>query len=242
MLTYFLIGVGILFAIFICIALAIASFSGDNYLENLKTANDSRNSAEMSTLDYVSKINEKYFFNQLKIDTCEKYKDHYSRARIALSEETMASNSLASFAIVSHELGHARQHLEGTKLSKHYKLRAIGKKCGFFFLPFLIVGFALCLTFLLGVVEQNYILYIGICLIAISLLIFIFAIVLKFKEIQIEKEASDYAIEFLKEFLTPPEILKCKKFLNSARMTYWASLFKTLLGWTMLTNINKMFK
>ena len=64
----------------------------------------------------------------------------------------------------------------------------------------------------------------------------------KEREIKIEKEASDFAVEYLKEVLTTDEIKICRDFLNSARLTYWASLFKGLLGWTFLTKNDSMFK
>ena len=61
-------------------------------------------------------------------------------------------------------------------------------------------------------------------------------------EIKIEKGASKYAIEMLKDYLSPQEIKICNEFLNSARLTYWGSLFRTMFGWTFLTKKDSMFK
>lgn len=242
MTTYILIGIAIVFVLLICFALAVASFSSENYLENLKITNSLPNSSGLSTLDYVSQINERHFSNKIAIEKCEQYQDHYSRNKIALSHETMYSNNLASLAIVSHELGHARQDFEGDKLTKHWKLRSFGKKCGFLFMPLLLIGVVLSLLSVFEILSQPYILYIGLACVALAFAIFIFAIVLKYKEIQVEKEASVYALDFLREFLSESEVLKCKNLLNSARLTYWASLFKTIFGWTFLTSKNKMFR
>lgn len=242
MLTYILIGVAILFVLLICFALAIASFSSENYLENLKETSNLYNSSNLSTLDFVSEINEKHFSNRLTIEKCPQYQDHYAKNKIALSSETMYSNNLASLSIVSHELGHARQDTEGDKLDKHWKLRILGRRIGFFFMPFLLIGIVLCLLSLFEILKESYVLYIGIGCIAASLAIFFFAIILKYKEIKVEKEASVYALDFLREILSESEVAKCKNFLNSARLTYWASLLKTMLGWTFLTSKNKMFR
>lgn len=241
MMTYIIIGIVVIFVVLLCLALAVASFSSENYLENLKELNQTRNSLGINTLEYVEEINSKYFGKKIRIENCETYKDHYSRGKIALSSDTLSSNSLASFAIVSHELGHAKQDFEGDKLKKHWKLRKLGRICGIFFSPLLIVGIILCLLWVFNVVPNAAMLYLGLSLSALSFLIFIFAIILKFKEIKIEKEASENALQFLREFLTDEEVSKCKKFLYSARLTYWASLFKTMFGWTNLTSKNKMF-
>ena len=52
-------------------------------------------------------------------------------------------------------------------------------------------------------------------------------------------EASKNAIVFLSEVINEKELKQCKKFLNDARLTYWGDMFKTLLGWTMLTRKRK---
>lgn len=242
MTTYIVIGITVALVLLLCFALAIASFSTENYLEKLKETENMRNTYGISTLDFVSKINEKHFSNQIRVEKCEKYKDHYSHNKIALSEDTMSSNSLASLSIVSHELGHARQDFEGDNLIKHWKNRSFGKKFGYFFMPFLIIGTILSFLNLFQILQQSLYLYIGLGCISISFFIFIFALILKYKEIKIEKEASTFALDYLREYLTEIEIEKCKEFLDSARLTYWAALLKTLLGWTALTSKNKMFR
>lgn len=242
MLTYIIIGIVVLFVILLCVALAIASFSYDNYYESLKKTNEIKNKRGLLTLQYVSDINDKYFEKKLDIMKCAEYQDHYSSGIVALSEKTMLSNSLASLSIVSHELGHARQDREGNKLNKHWRLRKIGRVCGLFFLPTMIVGAVLSLLYIFKVLSANYYLIAGLSCLSVGVLIFIFSIFLKYKEIEIEKEASVFALEFLKEFLYEDEIKLCKEFLDSARLTYWAGLFKTMFGWTLLTGKGKMFR
>ena len=59
--------------------------------------------------------------------------------------------------------------------------------------------------------------------------------------IAIEKEASKFAIDFLKQVLADEQVALCKKFLNDARLSYWADFFRTLLAWTFMTKKNKLF-
>ena len=241
MIPYIIIGIVGVFVVLLCVCLAIANFSFDNYRENLQKLMNMRNSYGISTLEFVNQTNKTCFNNMLRVSNAEEYRDHYSSKTIALSDKTINSNSLASLAIVSHELGHARQDFEGDKLKKHWKLRRSGKMIGFFFLPFLLAGAILSILNLVNVLEVLY-LYVGIGFLAGAFFIFITALIIKYKEIEIEKEASQFALEYLRMYLVEPEVNECKNFLDSARLTYWASLFRTMLGWTMLTRNEKMFK
>lgn len=241
-MVYIVIGIAVAFVLLLCLCLAIASFSFDNYFEQFKFTDEKRNSYGISTLDYVGAINRKYFFGRLSISRCSDFQDHYSSGIIALSENTMSSNSLASLAIVSHELGHAKQDIDGTKLRKHWKLLKLGRMLGYFFLPLVLVGVVLSLLNVFGVLPELYYLIIGLSCVSLGILIFIFALILKYKEIKIEKEASDFALPFLREVLTEPEVKMCQDLLKSARLTYWASLFKTMFGWTFLTKKESMFR
>lgn len=242
MIIYFSLAIVAIFVLLICFALAVASFSADNYLENLKTTKMLRSQSGISTFDFVSHINKKYFGEKISIKECPIHQDHYASKTISLSNETMTSNTLASLSIIAHELGHARQDFASNKLDKHWTLRTFGRRCGYIFMPAFLSGILLSLLTFFKVIPQQFVFYIGLSLLALSVFIFVFALILKYKEIKIEKEASIFALDFLAEFLNGLEIQKCKNFLDSARLTYWASLFKTMFGWTMLTSKNKMFK
>ena len=241
MITYIVLGIVLVFVLLLCFALAIASFSFDNYADNLKKTNQMRNTYGITTLDYVGAINKKYFQNRLQIMECQEYKDHYTTGIIALSKKTMQSNSLASLAIVSHELGHAKQDVSGEKLQKQWRRRRTGKILSMFFLPLVLVGAVLSLLQVFGVLTEIYYLIVGLVCLGLAFIIFLFVIYLKYKEIQIEKEASNFALDFLRDILTEVEVKICKEFLDSARLTYWASLFKSLLGWTFLTKQDNLY-
>lgn len=242
MMTYIIIGAIAVVGVMLCFCLAVASFASDNFYEKLQEYQSIGNSHGVSTLDYVKAINNHYFGGRLQIARCEQYEDHYSTGVVALSQQTMYSNSLASLATVSHELGHARQDAEGNKLKKHWRMKQTGRICGLFFMPAAIVGIVLSVLYLVGVLPEVYVLVLGLSFLALGIIIFFFAAFLKYKEIQIEKEASKYAMEFLQDILTKPEYKACEEFLDSARLTYWAVFFKTLLSWTFLTSKDKMFR
>ncbi len=241
-ITFVIIALVVVFALMLCFCLAVASFSFDNYYEKLKEIDQKRNSLGVSTLEYVTELNKNHFDGKLQIARCAEFYDNYSHGRVALSDKTMASNSLASLAIVSHELGHAKQDLTSDKLTKHWRLIKIGRICGYFFMPIMLAGVIVSVLNLLSVLQGLVFLILGIALMAVAFLIFLFACVLKHKEIKIEKEASNFAIEYLNDFLMPPEVEVCKDFLKSAELTYWASLFRTMFSWTLLTRKCPMFR
>ena len=241
MLNYVIIGVVVVLAILLCFGLAIASFAGENYFDMLRKTQTMRNSYGIATMDFVAQINQNYFGGRLKLARCAPNDDHYGSGIVALSSETMSSNSLASLATVAHELGHARQDAEGDTLKKHFALRRTGRAVGFFFMPMVIAGIVLSLLYFFGVLQGLVFLYLGLGCSAVAVLIFMFSIILKYKEIKIEKEASTFALDYLREYLLEPEVKLCREFLDSARLTYWSVLFKTLLGWTFLTKKDRMF-
>lgn len=241
MWTYVIIGVVGVCVVGLCFALAVASFSSENFFSKWKEVNETRNSIGITTFNYVSDINKRYFEGRLKLTRCPDFEDHYSTGIVALSDKTMQSNSLASLAIVSHELGHARQDFSGDKLKKHWRLRKAGRICGLFFMPLFIAGTVLTLLWFFNLLPELFYLILGMSLFAGSLVIFVFAIVLKWKEIKIEREASDFALEFLREYLTEKEVKIAQELLNAARLTYWATLIRTLLSWTLLTSKAQMF-
>ena len=239
MWLYIVIGIGVLFFLIICFCLAVANFSFDNFKEKRKEAMSYRASNGMNIQDFVAIINEQYLDGALKVTRCEEYMDHFSPGYIALSPSTLSSNSLASFSTIAHELGHGLQYKKG-ELNKHWQRKNKNRVLGKFFLPLIIIGIVLAVLSLVNVVP-SFVLYIGIGFFSLAFLIFLIACYTKYREIRIEKGASNYGISFLRECMTKEEVKICAEFLNSARLTYWGSLFRTMLGWTMLTKKDKMF-
>lgn len=243
MITWIIVAIAIVFVLALCLALAVASFSFDNYAEKLNACSAISNSYGWTTLEFVDAMNNNHFGGKLKLARTKEWDDHYSTGVVALSDKTMKSNSLASLAIIAHELGHAKQDAGNSNtLKKFWRLCHAGRVLGLFILPFILVGLVLCLLWVFDVLPQLYVIIAGATCFAAGLVIFGFAIVLKAKEITIEKQASNFAMEFLNDYLSEEELSVCREFLNSARLTYWGGLIRSILGWTMLTGKDKLFK
>ena len=242
MTTYIIIGAVAAAVILLCAGLAVATFSTDNYRRVLEKTRGFRNTYGFTTREFVDEINKNHYNSKLRIIKAAEYNDHYGSGAVALSESTMESNSLASIATVAHELGHAKQDFEGETLNRLFVLRRIVRVLGLFFMPSLLAGVVLSLLYVFQALPEQLYLILGLGLIGLGVLIFLCALVLKYLEIRVEKEASENAIAYLREYLTEPEIEICEEFLDSARLTYWADFFKALLSWTLLTSRNKMFR
>lgn len=218
-----------------CFLLAVANYSGERFFEKYEKLNEERVSCFYNSLEFVGQINHKYFNGELKLGrTDEKCGDAYAKGILFLSRETFSSPSLASFSIIAHEMGHARQDREGGKLTSLNRLRKIGRFLGGLMLPLLIAGGILMIA-----LPQYF--YLGLALACGGGGIFLTALFIKLRTISIEKEASKYAVEYLQEYLNERELKKCKRFLNDARQTYWADFLRTLFFWTMLTKKSKLF-
>ena len=220
----------------LCVLLAIATFSSDKFLEVYKELSKKTTSSAYTISSFFSIVNTKYLQQKIKVVPINEVGgDFYNSKKKIIGLNTNGQTSLASFAVVAHELGHAYQDIAEQKLRSFHNLRLSGMIIGKLFLPIIIATIAL-LFFI-----ENYILVLiggGLLLLIIVLL----AIIIKAKTISIEKDASKRGLELLNEFLPDSEVKECKKLLDSARLTYWGDLIKLLLGWSGLTSKTKMFK
>lgn len=228
----------VIFIVLISAALSIASFSSERFSQEYEKLSNIPIIEGFSILDFIHMLNHNFFNDSIQIRQVEKDTENFYSPRakvVALSKRTLSSNSLASFAIVAHEMGHALQDKEGRKLKILNALRRLGYFVGFLFLPLILAG-----VVLLFVSEELFSL--GLVLLAVAGGILLFAILIKAITISIEKDASEKGIEFLKEMMSDEEVSACKKLLNTARLTYWGDLFRLLLSWTMLTKKTAMFR
>lgn len=144
---------------------------------------------------------------------------------LILSEEVCNTASLASLTIVSHELGHAKQHDENSGLFVFTRLLGkISRITNGLILPLFVIGL---LFFLLKFPNDN----LGYVLIIISAVLLLFHILNQILTIPLEYDASKRALKFLKEnnLLSPSEFRKAKKLLSIAAQTYIAGLLDGLL-------------
>lgn len=223
------------FAVLLCFLLAIANFSGDRFLEKYEKMDKIGTGIDMTSIEYVDYLNSKYFDNKIQvIQIGARGGDAYGNGKIFLSTSTTVKSSLASFAIISHEMGHAKQDVEGKKLKRLIFLRKFGRIIGTLMMPSLLLG----LIFL--IIGSKFFIP-GIVLIACGGLIFLTALLTKLITISIEKDASKNAMMFLQELLPEKELKLCKKFLNDAKLTYWADFLRVLFCWTAMSRKTRLF-
>ena len=219
--TWIIIIAVIAVAVLICFLLAVANFSYERFMARYKE------------LDQVY-INHEYFQGKLQIVQISQVAgDAYGRGKLFLSTSTLSNNSIASFTIIAHEIGHAKQDREGKKLKRLNFMRKLGRFLGFFMTPLLIAG--IILIFFENFRILSYI------LLACGVLIFLLALLLKLLTISIEKDASLKAIQFLEEIFDETEMKRAKRFLKDARLTYWADFLKIVLIWTAMSKKTKLF-
>lgn len=225
----------IAFAVLLCFLLAVANCSYDKFMQSYQELNKRPIRAELGTLDFIGNLNNKYFKNSLQVVQISALAgDAYLKGKIYLSTNSIHQNSLASFTIIAHEIGHAMQDIEGKKLKRLILLRKIGKVLGLIFAPSIIAGLVLLIF---GGTLQT----VGIALLCCGGGIFLLALFVKLLTISIEKDASKKAVEFLSEILNNEELKLAKKLLRDAKLTYWADFLRILLGWTALSKKSKLF-
>ncbi len=144
---------------------------------------------------------------------------------LCLSEDVANNTSIASVAIVAHELGHAHQHFTGDPMFKlNQLLGKITRLTSRFILPLLIFG-------LIAHIFKWPTPSLGVTLIIISGVLFAMQVLFKLIIIPVEINASTRALKFLKEnqIITAKETPKVKKLLRTAGKTYIVALFDGIL-------------
>lgn len=220
----------------LCFLLGIASFSSDKFIEEYKRLSTKLTNSPYTASAFIKILNMKYLSNKVSVYPIRELGgDFYNSKKKVVGLNMSNEKSLASFAVIAHELGHAYQDIVEGKLGSFNSLRKAGMIIGKLCLPILIAGIV-SLFFV-----ENYLLVI-VATVSTLAIIILLAIIIKTKTIGVEKDASARGLEFLKEFLSDDEVKQCKKLLDSARLTYWGDLIKLLFGWSGLTSTTKMFK
>lgn len=221
--------------VLLCFLLAVANYSGERFMQKYEEVNNIEANTNMSPIDFVDFVVDRFIKTPIEIVQISRVAgDAYSRRKLFLSTDTIHRRSLASFTIIAHELGHALQDVSGNKLKKLNRLRKLGRILGCLMMPSLLAGLVLLFF-------GKTLFIVGCSLIALGLFIFILALVVKIMTISIEKDASNNALMFLKEVFDENQLKRCKKFLNDARLTYWAEFLKIILFWTGVSKKGKLF-
>lgn len=234
-ITIVLIVGGIALAVVFCLFLAIANFAPARFFDIYNQINEIKVYGTYVS-DFLNDINQTQFNPLLKVHRIEEQAaDAYVRGGfLLLSNDTLSKNSVASFAVLAHELGHALQDRDSKKLKHKSILLRIGMIIGPLMFPSLILG----LVFI-GIGKNLF--YYGIGLTALGVSIFLLALIIRLFTISIEKDASKKAVSLLEDYLDKNQIKQAKKLLKSAKLTYWAKFFQTLLAWTFLARKTSLF-
>lgn len=231
--TWIIITIVVAAAVLLCFLLAVANFSGERFMEHYEEVNKIEVRCDQKPLQFVQEINKKHFGGKLRVGmVAKRAADAYAQGVIYLSPQTASINSIASFTIIAHELGHALQDKEGNKLRRMRVLRRLGRVLGLLLAPCLIAGAVLAILGM-GLVS--------LILIGSAAFIFLLALYVKLRTISIEKDASKKALVLLDEYMTEEELKISKKFLNSAKLTYWADFLRVFLWWTAMSRKTKLF-
>lgn len=156
-----------------------------------------------------------------------KYNDAYvSKAKaICLSEDVLSSSSVASVAIIAHEMGHALQDsTKDAKFNFNHAMRKITRFTNKFIFPLLIA--ALCFWIFKWPTDIAW-----ITTLSVDGGLLLLHIISNFSFIPIERDASRRGLALLKEHanLTNSEFRHCQKLLRVAGQTYIAHFFDDFL-------------
>ena len=223
----------LIFIAFISFGIFVANNAPGEFLKLYKTYKRINIENQLCVIDFVESLQQDSKFYSINYAITQKELQdsyYYKNNTVYISDQTAYGYDVASFAIISHELGHAEQNLEGGTLYKSsILLRKISRSFGWLALPLCITG--AILLFLLGLqsVEAWIIFSLG----AVGLLTIL---VSSFFVTIIEFDASKRAISLLskKKILNSQELKRAKKFLKHAGYTYLGNFFSFLLSWTFL--------
>lgn len=159
-------------------------------------------------------------------DLCDAY---YPKKKILLMSSKVCNNaSIASVAIVCHELGHATQHKQKTPLWKIDSfLSTLTRYTNKLILPLLVFGL---LSYATRWPKEG----IGLYLCIAAGVLFLAHALVKLIIIPLEFDASKRAIKLIQKYnlLTPKELKKSRSILNTAGQTYIVGLFDDITIFT----------
>lgn len=227
-LKYIILIVAVVFLLLVVLGLAIVNYSTEDMVDKFKDA--SRFSVGTTPIELANNLNSLFFKNSIKIKFKDKmFCDSFNGTGIlTLSSHYANKYELAGLAICAHEFGHAFQFKEKPKMMRsHAKKTMLSKAISWLISPLLIAGIIMLLLS-----ELNLAIILG----AMSLSVFLIAIITKISTLKIEKDASKRAMEILEVYasLSDEQLIIAKKFLNSAKQTYLAELLRIMLKWTFL--------
>lgn len=226
-MLYVVIAIIVLFAI----CLSIANYAPKQFLNTYRKYSQYIVEADYTAGDFAVHIAKR--FPELKLAKIDgELTDAFypKKNTICLTETTIYSKSVASFAIVAHEFGHAIQY--NTKNFRFKFCMRASMFANFFSkltFPLLIIGAILAFIEIAPIAVAYGLLIAGATIFVVSFLV-------KILTIPIEYEATDFGLKTLKEngVLNKKGMKMARKVLKSAGLTYVSSLLSSMLAWTFM--------
>lgn len=215
--------IGIIVVVLLIILFSSRARTRSLYEKQMQIGNSQSITGAQVAVFAKNKYNLNISFNRTKTDLADAY---YPKKRILImSDKVCDTPSIASVAIVSHELGHALQHKE-----KYWLFRLNNALCiitnitNRFIIPLVIVGLVL---YTIKVPNES----LGLILVIVAGALFLMHAILKLLTIPLEFNASKRALKIIKDnnLLTKKEIAKSKRLLNNAGETYITALFDWII-------------
>ncbi|MGN1227727.1 MAG: zinc metallopeptidase [Christensenellales bacterium] len=225
---YILIGV----LLFMAVCLAIANMAPKIFMQRYEKYSSMMLNTSYTAGDFAVRLVQDSGYQNLKIAYTDKELEDafYSKKNIiVLSTKTLESCSVAGFATVAHEFGHAVQHNSGSIRYKFLKtLKIISSLFGNFSFPLIVAGLIIKLLAINADLGQM--------LLIMGLVIFFISLLAELITIPIEYEASNIGLEKIKYYniLQGKEYKMAKKFLKSAGLTYVGAFLSRIFAWTFL--------
>ena len=226
----------IYYAIGIVAILLILLFSSrsrirSKYKKYLKIPNQQGLTGEQVANIINNKKNLNLQLGQNEEDLCDAY---YPKKKLLLmSSKVCNTPSIASVAIVCHELGHATQHKEKTLLySANMFLSKLTRFTNHLIVPLFIFGL---ISFALRWPTED----LGVYMCLTSAILFLLHAIVKIIIIPLEFDASRRAVKMIQKYglLTKKELKKSRSLLNTAGQTYIVALFDDFSN-----TLHKIFK
>lgn len=218
--------------VLLAICLTIANTASSSFLRKYKKYSSMMLNTPFTAGDFALRLVNDSGYRGLKVAYTEKELDDAFSSKhnvIILSTDTINSYSIAGYATVAHEFGHAVQHNSGKISYKFLKLlKIISALFGRFSFPLIIVGLILWLFS----INIDW----GQILCILGGVIFVLSLLAQLLTIPIEFDASNIGLKKIREYnlLEGKEYKMAKRFLKSAGRTYIASFLCTILAWTFL--------
>lgn len=234
-MSFVLIVAIVVLVLFLIVAISISSNSFIKFKQVYDKFLHVKNSAYISSRQFAEFVRDSRLDGKLVIVTRDRdFSDAYDYVSntLILNKKREHDDSISALAIVSHELGHAIQRRSGTKrFKKCTKIRKFVAFASKFITPLFFAGI-ICLFF------EDLSIFVGAGLCVSSIVLFFVLLVYKMRLLAVEKEASKFGLQLLKELdiLENEELKNVKQVLDSAFMTYVGDFFRAMLSWTGLTN------